>query len=112
VSADDAGGPPSAGSGRTVGRVERIVVLAGAAVCLVVTFAVWAGPAVWITLGVILAFAWLARLSVGVFYAPVALAFAVAAVASIEPGQGRLLRRVGIAVLAGLAQTGLILLLA
>ncbi len=71
-----------------------------------------AAPAAWLTTGAHWAFSFLARLSVGVLFAPVALVFGVAALAFSLRAKAGLFRGFALAVLAGLAQTGLILMMA
>ncbi len=71
-----------------------------------------AEAAAWIAFGIILAFAWMARLSIGLLYIPVVLAFGAGAFSSTARRRGGIWSRLGIALLAGLLQTGLILLLA
>lgn len=67
---------------------------------------------VWIMLGVLAGFSWMARLSVGALYAPVALVFGAACLVLVMRTGGRLIGRVGISLLAALAEVGMILVLA
>jgi len=67
---------------------------------------------VWIMVGVLAGFSWMARLSVGALYAPVALVFGAACLVLVMRTGGRLIGRVGISLLAALAEVGMILILA
>ncbi len=71
-----------------------------------------AEASVWIMLGVLAGFSWMARLSVGALYAPVALVFGAAALISAMRARIGLIGRLGISLLAALAEIGMILLLA
>jgi len=68
--------------------------------------------ATWIVLGALAGFSWMARLSVGAFYAPVALVFGVGALISPVRARIGLVGRLGIGLLVALAEVGLILVLA
>ncbi|MGA9190868.1 MAG: nucleotidyltransferase domain-containing protein [Anaerolineales bacterium] len=67
---------------------------------------------VWIMLGVLAGFSWMARLSVGALYAPVALVFGAACLVLVVRTPGRLIGWLGISLLAALVEVGMILVLA
>lgn len=90
----------------------ELLVLAAASASLVAASHPAAETSFWITLGATLGFAWMGRLSVGAAYAPVAIVFGVAAIASSRHRQAGVTRQVALAILACVMQVGLILLLA